>query len=527
MICKLHSARVNSPTMPTYKDYQVCVKEDASQTRRCQAVGQICNEATRGGGEGRKLGDCCDDQHNKCMDRDGPFCNNQRKCESCSSHDQCSHIAKPFDKYCVITLSGDSTSLSWYNTCAECRNSADCKDPKFKKCNYASKRCDVCNSEDNDGCDTNNPFCVLDIWSPNIVGVYKCMKCKEDKHCNQRDKSVCIQNKCEPCSNHDQCSHFAPFNKCKSDTKKCERCDPQGNEGCDATTNPYCVMEPSGDYKCAVCDPQDKSSCDTKTPYCVMEISGDYKCAECKNSVSRDCTDPAKSKCLGNECKPCQNPQDCTHITDKSKCKVEPNQPKVCVCAPGTDCKPHNQNLIGKIDPEYLFCKPIGKKCGYTAFLQCELFWFADGTVDNQGPLAGPELRIEVFPSSTSNQPLKQCKFHYRGPKPAGQVVTTQQKTMTSKNCPYVKGKHDPVDSQNEAQMLDVKLAKEVCYKATVTLGNGQLKDLRQAMIWDYTLFTDQFKYADGSDNPNFRLQSDKIHVLDIHKDIAYLVTRP
>ena len=32
MKCKLHSARVNVPTYSTYKDYQVCVKEDATQT---------------------------------------------------------------------------------------------------------------------------------------------------------------------------------------------------------------------------------------------------------------------------------------------------------------------------------------------------------------------------------------------------------------------------------------------------------------------------------------------------------------
>ena len=41
MKCKLHSARVNSPTYSTYKDYQVCVKEESSQTsnNRCGICG--------------------------------------------------------------------------------------------------------------------------------------------------------------------------------------------------------------------------------------------------------------------------------------------------------------------------------------------------------------------------------------------------------------------------------------------------------------------------------------------------------
>ena len=31
MKCKLHSARVDTPSMPTYRDYRVCIKEEEAQ----------------------------------------------------------------------------------------------------------------------------------------------------------------------------------------------------------------------------------------------------------------------------------------------------------------------------------------------------------------------------------------------------------------------------------------------------------------------------------------------------------------
>ena len=42
MKCKLHSSRVNTPSMPTYKDYRVCIKEEETQ---CQV--ETCCEKVR------------------------------------------------------------------------------------------------------------------------------------------------------------------------------------------------------------------------------------------------------------------------------------------------------------------------------------------------------------------------------------------------------------------------------------------------------------------------------------------------
>jgi len=209
MICKLHSARVNSPTMPIYQDYQVCVKEEATHTRRCQS----CEEATQTRGD-KEIGDPC-----KCDKscKGKLLCDDTHTytCQKCKLgvNEGCNDPASP----ACVNDKFNKHKCTWCIIDTECNNF-----PESPYCN--SGKCQKCDLKTHKGCSANNFNQKPKCWMHNVKGDDEgetedienvCVECRGLLHkedCNTASKAKCLvdeddprENKCVGCIEDTDC----------------------------------------------------------------------------------------------------------------------------------------------------------------------------------------------------------------------------------------------------------------------------------------------------------------------------------
>jgi len=212
MKCKLHSTRVNSPTMSTYKDYQVCVKEEATQTRKRKCNGSTCKGA--------------------------PHCISNR-CEKKNENDPeetgiCQECKINGNKGCETRQRSacEKPSNGGLNQCRGCLNPTECSHIPggYTACNMAANphpQCAKCDPASDTGCKDNdvNKYCVNDVGP--IVGVdTKCVECKTSADCHDATRSQCsAQNTCVPCQNdRPDCNNIPGKPVCEPNAGRCVAC---------------------------------------------------------------------------------------------------------------------------------------------------------------------------------------------------------------------------------------------------------------------------------------------------------------
>ena len=128
----------------------------------------------------------------------------------------------------------------------------------------------------------------------------------------------------------------------------------------------------------------------------------------------------------------------------------------------------------------------------------------------SQGARAGPDLRLEVFPSGDPNAALlKECHFHYE--EQAGLPV------MTTKSCPHGQ---TPIVIAHDSSDPYVLLAKHICHNALVPIHGGGTRKLFETMKWPRADFDAQIPLGG-------KMKSDKILLDDLNKDVVLLFTSP
>merc|ERR1712192_176846 len=178
--------------------YQVCVKEEATQTRKRHCNGKQCK-----GPPGCKSDICEKENENdpeewgicqECKINGNKGCNNR----------QSSACEKP--------------SNGGLNQCRGCLNPTECSHiPGYTACNMAANppQCAKCDPASDKGCKDNDvdKYCVNDVGP--IVGVdTKCVECKTSAHCHDATRSQCslgpgpAQNTCVPCQGPPDCNHI-------------------------------------------------------------------------------------------------------------------------------------------------------------------------------------------------------------------------------------------------------------------------------------------------------------------------------
>merc|ERR1712192_206836 len=155
--------------------YQVCVKEEATQTRKRHCNGKQCK-----GPPGCKSDICEKENENdpeewgicqECKINGNKGCNNR----------QSSACEKP--------------SNGGLNQCRGCLNPTECSHiPGYTACNMAANppQCAKCDPASDKGCKDNDvdKYCVNDVGP--IVGVdTKCVECKTSAHCHDATRSQC------------------------------------------------------------------------------------------------------------------------------------------------------------------------------------------------------------------------------------------------------------------------------------------------------------------------------------------------
>jgi hypothetical protein len=172
----------------------------------CRDAGVGADSVTDGGPTSDGSGKC---QRNTDCPSDHPLCATTGACVECFNPGQCTNPAKSF---CVATV------------CTGCQGAgtAACKAPTGT-CDATSGRCVECTTDAQCTADPNRPLCVAnacvscgkadpkacaktDATKPACGPAGACVECNESPDCTQPAKSICVSNKCEPCTTDTQCA---------------------------------------------------------------------------------------------------------------------------------------------------------------------------------------------------------------------------------------------------------------------------------------------------------------------------------
>ena len=275
-----------------------------------------------------------------------PFCT-----RTCSAHSDCSH--HPTAKVCQT-----DNSFPNYNTCVECKNSADCTVIGFKNhicpegfCkhpNSAGTDCrssDYCLSRPNFNCydDAIRCWATCEIDSDCGASEAKCLLevapgggsvcsfpanfppsagspstgCANHDECPTAAAAYCDDGSCTACYDDSHYTHLSSTLYCSEGT--CTVCKPSDNNGCSDPTAAKCdTSTPS--YSCVACTGDADCQRFTSTPYC----GGAGECVICSTSDNSGCTDIAASKCsfdTNYQCTACSNDDDCAHLSSTPYCE--------------------------------------------------------------------------------------------------------------------------------------------------------------------------------------------------------------
>ena len=267
----------------------------------------------------------CNDTYD-CRNPVVPVCSSNT-CVPCTDDIDCTHIINPLLKpFCNDT-----------GACVECESNADCAGKSGSRCSEYGV-CSIC---------LNSTECTTGPDSYCHTALGKCTECELHEHCQDHSNSQCSsEGSCEPCKNKYHCAHFDDTKACKTISPGstggiCVEC--ASDEDCPTETDSECS---SSSNTCVPCTDSDHCKHIPSKPVCKTTEPPSV-CVECESHD--DCTSPMKSQCLGNVCISCTDSSHCEHLDDTPVCNTtESGTGGVCVaCNSNSDCQSPEESECG------------------------------------------------------------------------------------------------------------------------------------------------------------------------------------